>query len=157
MPSTTVAQTEREPKVTAMLAQAGSHAHLVELHDDDELLYDRVACFVAARLRAGQPALVIARAALREALGRRLTWPGLDAGAAAADGELVLHDVHDALDAIIVDGEPAPERFRAHVLAALDRARAGRGRRTRAYGEMVDVLWRRGESRAALHLEALWN
>ena len=27
----------------------------------------------------------------------------------------------------------------------------------RAYGEMVDVLWRRGEKSAALRLEELWN
>jgi hypothetical protein len=35
----------------------------------------------------------------------------------------------------------------------------GRADRTvvRAYGEMVDVLWKEGRSRAAIRLEMLWN
>jgi len=31
------------------------------------------------------------------------------------------------------------------------------GRIIHVYGEMVDVLWRRGDTRAAIQLEMLWN
>ena len=56
------------------------------------------------------------------------------------------------------DGEPDPRLFEAVIGDVMaERAAVANGAELRAYGEMVDVLWRRGEKSAALRLEELWN
>jgi hypothetical protein len=58
----------------------------------------------------------------------------------------------------IVDGMPHAERFNAAATRAIDQVCRGRNDRTiRAYGEMVDVLWKAGHDVAAIRLEMLWN
>jgi hypothetical protein len=52
----------------------------------------------------------------------------------------------------------SPDRFADVVGAAIDEAAAAHpGKTVRAFGEMVDVLWHRGQEQAALVLEELWN
>jgi len=143
--------------VAAMLEQPGPRAHMVEFYDDDEHLAERVSHYLASGLRAGEPVLAIATEAHREAFARRLSTRGLDVEAAVAGGRLVMLDADATLAACMIDGEPSPTLFRDHVGGAIDRARGDTERRVRAYGEMVDVLWRRGEQQAALRLEGLWN
>ena len=58
----------------------------------------------------------------------------------------------------MVDGRPDRERFFGALDGMLARATRDRqGVRVRAYGEMVDLLWRDGEQTAAIALEELWN
>ena len=56
----------------------------------------------------------------------------------------------------MVDGWPDETRFRAVVRELLTRAR-GNGRRVRAFGEMVALLWARGDQGATVRLEYLWH
>jgi hypothetical protein len=62
----------------------------------------------------------------------------------------------DALERFMEDGRPSPARFHALLAQLLQRAR-GDGRPVRAFGEMVVVLWRKGQRDAALQLEQLWD
>jgi hypothetical protein len=55
----------------------------------------------------------------------------------------------------MVNGEPDEGSFRTVVAELLARARVN-GRRVRAFGEMVAVLWARGAQDATLRLEHLW-
>ena len=56
----------------------------------------------------------------------------------------------------MVDGWPDEERF-ANTIGAL-LGRAGRdGRKVRAFGEMVALLWAQGHNGATVRLEHLWN
>jgi hypothetical protein len=58
----------------------------------------------------------------------------------------------------MVNGRPDPARFFRVLDDALACATRGRrGGRVRAYGEMVDLLWRDGKQTAAIALEELWN
>jgi hypothetical protein len=67
-------------------------------------------------------------------------------------------DANDTLASFMVDGQPNPQKFFRTANAVLDRMRAGRTDVTiRAYGEMVDVLWKDGRDIAAIQLEMLWN
>jgi hypothetical protein len=54
---------------------------------------------------------------------------------------------------------PAAAAFDAELGAVIDRTLKGRSKQTmiRAYGEMVDVLWKEGKPDAAIRLEMLWN
>ena len=57
----------------------------------------------------------------------------------------------------MVGDTPNGELFEANVGRLIEQASDGRRTRVRAYGEMVDVLWRQGRSEAAIKLEILWN
>ena len=58
----------------------------------------------------------------------------------------------------MVGSMPDPELFAATVGSAIEkRLRSSGGAGLRAYGEMVDVLWKSGNPEGALRLEELWN
>ena len=57
----------------------------------------------------------------------------------------------------MVNGAPDEARFRAEIVPVLDETRRRRRTSTvRAYGEMVNLLWRQNLP-AAQRLEVLWN
>lgn len=58
-----------------------------------------------------------------------------------------------------MDGDtPNPALFEQHVGTLIDQILQGRQSTiVRAYGEMVDVLWKDGHAEAAMALELLWN
>jgi signal transduction histidine kinase len=67
-------------------------------------------------------------------------------------------DAREALTAIMGDRFPDERRFRRTVGDIIERSVDGRSDvRVRAYGELVDVLWREGNAPAAIRLEELWN
>jgi hypothetical protein len=70
---------------------------------------------------------------------------------------VLLLDAHRTLATFIVGGQPDPDCFRAAASGALDQVARGRKQTIRAYGEMVDVLWKDDQTSAAIKLEMLWN
>ena len=67
-------------------------------------------------------------------------------------------DAETTLDQILVDGMPAANLFHSLMEETLASINTGSPRdNVRAYGEMVDLLWRRGHTAAAIQLEELWN
>jgi signal transduction histidine kinase len=159
MSTSTAAPHAGEPQSSSIPTEPGPRAHHVEFYANDEHLADRVARYLADGLRAGDPVLAIVSEARRAGLARRLAEVGIDVDAAVAAGGLVMLDAHAALDSFMVGGEPSPQQFREHLGGAIERARGGAGdaRGVRAYGEMVDILWQRGEQQAALRVEGLWS
>jgi MEDS: MEthanogen/methylotroph, DcmR Sensory domain len=69
----------------------------------------------------------------------------------------VFLEAESMLREFMVEGMPDAARFNAAVTPLLDRLSRRRTCTVRAYGEMVDVLWKRGNTAAAIRLEALWN
>src|SRR5438128_2163667 len=104
---------------------------------------------------AGLPAIVIATEKHRVAFVERLAASGADVDSAIAAGQLQLYDARETLAKFMVDGRPDPDRFET-VVGSVVRTATLRAR-VSAYGEMVDVLWRDGQTSAALELEELWN
>jgi hypothetical protein len=134
------------------------HFHAVRFYESPESLCRIVAGFLSEGLRAHQPALAIAtpehRAGISEALGAQ----GVDVAALQTSGDLLLLDAEETLAKFMVDGMPDAKRFQAVATDVIQRACRGRMNCTiRAYGEMVDVLWKKGQSVAAVRLEMLWN
>lgn len=127
--------------------------HQVVVYDDAAALASRVATFVAASLTEGIPVVTISTAAHRRAVATLLSTAGLDPEAAQRLGELVTLDAEETLDTFMVDGRPDPGHFARFIAAVVP---AGGGP-INAYGEMVDLLWERGDVLAALELEELWN
>ena len=131
-------------------------AHAVQFYESETFLMDTVGRFLAAGLLAGERVLVIATGRHREGFLRRLESVG---GLAALDsGQLLMLDARDFLARIMVGDAPDGDLFHDLVLRVIASIPTAHGSgRVRAYGEMVDVLWREGNSRAAIRLEELWN
>jgi hypothetical protein len=120
--------------------------HLVQVYRDPAFLAEAVTHYLATGLQLGEAALVIARPKNRKLFSR-----GLQANLAVR-----MLDAEETLATFMVDGMPewgAFQRVCGGALQAMRRQYSG----VRAYGEMVDILWQRGERRAALRLEEFWN
>jgi hypothetical protein len=134
------------------------HFHGVRFYQDDISLCRIVAAFIGDGLAASQPAVVIASPSHRAGILDELRSLSFDGGRLESTGELQVLDVEHALAAFMRHGSPDPVAFGATVGAVLQRARSVRPDATvRAYGEMVDWLWRCDETDAAMRLEVLWN
>jgi DcmR-like sensory protein len=132
--------------------------HLVQVYREPSELADAAAIFLAAGFDAGEPAVVVATAAhwplFRAALEKR----GWNTDELEAERMLFVADADETLAAILDDGQPSLRRFTDVIGGLMDLAAGNQpDRRLRAFGEMVDLLFRRGEPAAADALEELWN
>jgi hypothetical protein len=121
-----------------------------------ELFY-AVGLFVGTGLTRGEAAVIIATpehiSGFVAAFGRM----EINAEAHLQAGNLVLLDAQQILDKLMHAGKPDPNRFQ-RVLGSVMGDLYSRGYRAiRAYGEMVSLLWNRGDCEAAIRLEEQWN
>ena len=140
------------------IERAPAAEHAVQVYDDVSELARSVAAFLTAGFSAGEPGLVIATPNHWHALAAELERRGWNASALEGEGLFAYTDAEELLGTFM-DGElPSAEPFERVVGGLVDEAMARHpGKTIRAFGEMVNVLWRRGERRAALALEELWN
>jgi signal transduction histidine kinase/CheY-like chemotaxis protein len=141
-----------------LIAGARRGAHVVQFYEEDSFLVETVSQYVAAGLGTGDPTVVIATRAHRESLLARLAASSFDTDRARNTGQLTLLDAEETL-ALLMDGElPDANKFASVVGTLMRSVRAkNHDRSARAYGEMVDLLWRNGNPRAAIRLEELWT
>ena len=133
-----------------------AHTHAVSFYDEDNELTDGVGRFVADGLAEGESVVVIATPQHRESIDQFLAEQGIDPERARADGCYAVLDAGQTLDVFMFDGAPDADRFHGFMSGVLDRARAT-GTAVRAFGEMVALLWERGDVAGAIALESLWN
>ncbi|MDQ4081252.1 MAG: ATP-binding protein [Gemmatimonadota bacterium] len=133
--------------------------HRVQFYESDDFLALAVADFLAPGISDGHPLVVIATESHRCTVTSQLKSKGLDVDRASEMGYLTLLDARHTLDAFMVGSSPDAARFRNVLGAVLQAAhdRGGPGAVLRLYGEMVDLLWRDGNTEGALQLEQLWN
>ena len=73
-------------------------------------------------------------------------------------GQLMVLDAEETLSTFMKDGRPDAAAFRRSVGGVLGNLTGGRqGVAVRAFGGMVDCLWKRDGADAAIRLEVLWN
>jgi hypothetical protein len=134
------------------------HFHAVRFYDNEVSLCRIVGAFLAEGLSQGHPSLIIATPEHSQGIIAELRARQIDVAAAQANDDLIVLDAVETMEKFMVDGVPNREKFFPVANAALARAtRDRRDRVVRAYGEMVDVLWRQGRDIAAIRLEMLWN
>jgi MEDS: MEthanogen/methylotroph, DcmR Sensory domain len=137
---------------------ASGHFHAVRFYDSEKSLCRIVASFLGEGLATGQSALVVGTPGHRRAIVEELRARHFDVVRMHAAGDLVLVDARKLMSEFMVDGVPDAARFMDCATRVLERA--ARGRKDvaiRAYGEMVDLLWKDGFDVAAIQLEMLWN
>ena len=134
------------------------HHHAVQFYGDDQSLFTTVAAFISEGLISSQPAIVIATPAHTTAILDGLAHRLIDVEQARRIGDLVCLDAEETLATFMAGDTPDSSAFRIHVGDVIRQALAGRANTpVRAYGEMVDVLWKKGSPEAAIKLEILWN
>ena len=132
--------------------------HAVRLYRDDAELAGAVVPFLAEGVERREPVVVVATAEHVAWLRSGLAARGWKPARLEAEGRLLVADADETLPAILMGGVPSPDAFDRTAGALLDRAEAAaKGRPVRVFGEMVDVLCRRGDPRSAAVLEELWN
>lgn len=147
-----------KPMTTPKNADRQGTFHAVRFYKDADSLCRIVASFLDEGLSANQPAVAIATEDHRAGIVKCLRERSLDVDALLKTGDLLLLDAEDLLAEFMVDGMPDRMRFTHTVAPVIENA--CRGRKdcvVRAYGEMVDVLWKAGHVGAATRLEMLWN
>lgn len=135
----------------SMPATRGYHG--VQFYENDAVLCEGVSTFVGAGLAAGEKVIIIASGAHSREITTRLSANAFDVERASSTGRLVVLDARETLAKFMDGAMPDPSRFREVVGGLLGDGEA----RIRAYGEMVDILWREGNSQAAIGVEELWG
>ena len=149
---------EKVPLADVVKATAPGHFHGVQFYNDSDALSRIVCGFLGEGLEQGALALVIATPDHAARIESGLRSRGIDVDELKHHGCLVTLDAHETLELFMVDGVPHPGAFRRAVSAALTRLRRGREQcSVRAYGEMVDLLWKDDREAAAIRGETLWN
>jgi len=143
--------------VSSLLIEAPVDRHFAQLHRDPQALTAAVTLFLQSGLRRGNGVVMIASREHTDLFMAGLREEGLDPGVFLKSGQLELHDADWTLRKFMRNDMPDWEDFRRSLGAMFERVRAfGRGT-TRAYGEMVDLLWHEGKQDAAIRLEEYWN
>jgi hypothetical protein len=130
--------------------------HVMHVYESETVLLDSLEGFVTGGLRRGEIVIVIATESHLFSLQYRLTAAGHDIQALRSAGNYVALDASTALSRFMVAGVPDDALFADEIASVIDNAHAD-GRKVRAFGEMVELLWSRGERDATVRLERLWN
>jgi hypothetical protein len=130
--------------------------HFVQIYQEDLQLLDALEGFIAGGLRNSESTIVIATPAHLASLDQRLRGQGLDIDKAVADDRYIALDAERTMSSFMRNGWPDEMLFLELIQGLLDRTQ-GRGRRVRAFGEMVALLWAQGNAGATVRLEHLWH
>jgi hypothetical protein len=134
-----------------ILQNPGEHDHFVQLYEELDPLAEAVAQYVDTGLRRGEAAVLIATPEHRHAFLSKFNFrPAL------SSGSLKLLDAERTLERFMTNGMPEWAAFHRIIGGLIAELRL-QYPAVRAYGEMVDVLWQRGEREAAIRLEEYWN
>jgi len=122
--------------------------HFVQLYQETDVLAEAVVEYVAEGLSRGEAAVIIATPEHRAAFLAKI--------GPFDQGRLRIHDAEETLATFMANGMPQWKPFH-EVIGGLIAELRLQYPTVRAYGEMVDVLWQRGEREAAIRLEEYWN
>jgi hypothetical protein len=130
--------------------------HVAQFYQSDDALLESLACFVAAGLGSGESVIVVATPEHLRELAACLARKAVDLQSAVAEDRYITLDAEIGLASFMVQNWPDDQRFRHFVESLVRRASANDGR-VRVFGEMVALLWARGQAAATVRLEHLWQ
>jgi hypothetical protein len=141
-----------------LLADAAPSDHIVQLYQDDDFLNYAVCHFAGSGLANGESVILFPTVTHWNAMRPRLEAEGVDVQAAQERGQLTVVDANELLPRFMRNAMPDSGVFRGVVGDVVAQARAGgRYQRVRLWGEMVGVLWERGDVAASMNLEDLFD
>ncbi len=141
-----------------LLADAAPRDHIVQLYQDEKFLNRAVCRFAVSAINHGEGVILVPTSAHWNALRPRLEAEGVDIEAAQASGQLTVVDAEQLLPGFMRDAIPNAPLFLGLAAETIAQARGGdRFTKVRWWGEMVNVLWERGDIAASMGLEDLFH
>jgi hypothetical protein len=141
-----------------LLANAGPCDHIVQLYQDQDFLNRTVCRFAGAAIANGEGIILVPTLTHWNAIRPRLEAEGVDVEAARDRGQLTVVDADEFLPRFMRDAMPDSPVFLGLAADVIGQAHAGgRYQKVRWWGEMVNVLWERGDVSASMNLEDLFD
>ena len=141
-----------------LLADAGPSDHVVQLYQDQDFLNRAVCRFAGAALANGEGLILVPTVKHWNAFRPRLIAEGIDVEAAQKRGQLTIVDADETLPRFMRGAMPDSPVFLGLAADVIARARGGsRYEKVRWWGEMVNILWERGDVAASMNLEDLFD
>jgi hypothetical protein len=132
--------------------------HDVHFYRTEASLVRNVVQFLADGVRAGQPIVVIATPEHRRVFKEGLIAQRLDVDELYSGRLAVWLDARDTLASFMEGGTPNRDLFMATLGNVFERLINKRSYLiVRGFGEMVDLLWKDGNTEGAILVEQLWN
>lgn len=142
-----------------LITNAKACDHIVQLYQDQDFLNRAVCRFAGAAVANGEGVILVPTRAHWDGIRPRLEAEGVDVEAARARGQLTVVDADEFLPRFMTrDAMPDSPLFLGLAGDVIANARAGgRYKSVRWWGEMVNVLWERGDVAASMNLEDLFD
>ena len=129
--------------------------HVVQVYEDDKVFLDLLHGFVSGGFDAGDCVIVIATPEHLEAMAGKLCESGFNLPDLQARKKYIPLDAEMVLSKFMVDDWPDEDLFNFVITDIISWTKGVQG--FRAFGEMVALLWAKGQVDATLRLEHLWN
>jgi hypothetical protein len=130
--------------------------HVVQIYENDENFLDLLLGFVSGGLMAEECTIVIGTQVHLTSLNDKLRAQGFDIDQIIKQGYYVPMDAEEALAKFMVNDWPDQNLFIQLVTDLISGAKRDR-KPVRAFGEMVAILWAKGQVGATVRLEQLWD
>jgi MEDS: MEthanogen/methylotroph, DcmR Sensory domain len=147
------------PTAAETLTNPPPSSHIVYPYTDESQIVDAVSLFATVGFRRGEGVLLIMASIHCGPIRQRLEAQGFNLTELEASGKLVCEDAADLLSTFMVDGIVDEDKFKNTIFGMIQKAKIGAGARprpVRAFGEMVDLLWRT-DRQTTERLEELLN
>jgi hypothetical protein len=141
-----------------VVADAGPADHIVQLYQDQDFLNRAVCRFAGAAIANGEGLILVPTLTHWNAFRPRLEAEGVDVEAARERGQLTVVDADQFLPRFMHGSMPDSPLFLGLAADVIGTARdGGRYQTMRWWGEMVNVLWERGDVAGSMALEDLFD
>ncbi len=139
-----------------LLTNAGPRDHIVQLYQDQGFLNRAVCRFAAAALVNGEGMILVPTQDHWNAFRPRLEAEGIDLEAVQRRGQLTVVDADQFLPKFMRGSMPDEPVFLGLAADVITKSK-DRYPKVRWWGEMVNVLWERGDVAGSMRLEDLFD
>jgi len=143
-------------KTDVFWGKVASREHVLHLYENDDAFLDMLVGFVGAGINADDAVVIIADEAHLEGLQSRLSNHGIFMDSLIEENRYIPLRADEVLKEFMVDGMPDETLFKKTIGRVIRMAKRN-GRKVRAFGEMVAILWSDGNKKATARLEELWE
>ncbi len=130
--------------------------HIVQVCQDETSQAEMLTQYVMEGLENSEGIVIIARPALRKAVISKMKEIDLDAQVLKSEGKIKFFDAEFLLSGFLIDGVLDEQAFQQFVASPVLAMQLKYGK-VRAFGEMVDVLWKDAQQDLAIELEGWWG
>jgi len=130
--------------------------HIFQVCQDETSQAELLTHYVMEGLENSEGIVIIARPALRKAVISKMKGIDLDAQVLKSEGKIKFFDAEFLLSGFLIDGVLDEQAFQQFVASPVLAMQLKYGK-VRAFGEMVDVLWKDAQQDLAIELEGWWG